>query len=133
MKQQILKVIILLSPVFLFGCYITKGTGKISNSDGVYRYAIIKGTGTGKPVVMGTFREFEVDKIIHIGALRSNKGVINKVKTDGSFLFAVPPGDYSFETRVFTYAICKTKKFKLESGDTLRLNFRIKGNSSPLY
>lgn len=115
------------------GCYTTKGTGAVSNDDGEYRYSILKGTRINRAVVYGTFSEFEVDKIIPVGALRLNNGIVNKVKIDGSFSFVVPSGVYSFETRVIPYAICKTKKFKLSDGDTLRLDFRIKGTREVLH
>jgi hypothetical protein len=133
MNRLLLTIQLFMYSLIVTGCYITKGTGKGSKNGGEYRYSILKGTGTDRPVIYGTFSEFEVDKIIPLGYLRSNKDLLNKLKTDGSFSFTVPSGEYSFETRALTYSICKTKKFKLKDGDTLRLDFRIKNDRSKLY
>lgn len=87
---------------------------------------------TVKPTIYGSFYECNTNLPLNYPIIKVNDSVHFKADIKGKFLFSIYPGKYRFAGVGYPYMQLQTKTIKVNPGDSIRIDFYLRLNTTPL-
>jgi uncharacterized membrane protein len=125
-----MKIHFLLTPIILLftviGCASQQGSYLVNKHQAQSSEA--------NPIIYGYLYEYGTKDPVITSAVTLNKQIKSRVDASlGKYSFSVEPGKYRFDGIGIGYYPTKTKRIKVVEGDSVRIDFYLKVNDTPLH
>lgn len=130
MRSLKTNIYFIFSLALLFSCSSNK---KLTPSiSGYYKIKIYKSTLKNKAVIFGHIYEYKTTYSIPFSVVKVNNVFINKADVNGIYSFVIQPQTCFLRSTAISYKFTEVEKLKISSGDSIRIDFYLKQDGTPL-
>lgn len=131
-QKYIKRKFLLFASILFSACVVNKPDGFIKTQNGSsYSYKVIKTSNKALPVICGSVYEHGTKYLLIAAAVQVDEKKDSQTDS-GKFVLNVQPGKHKFKATWFGYLRCETKTFNTSMGDTIKFDFYLKQNTTPL-